>query len=739
MKRKDLLSALIDTGLAFFVAIAGVGCLVSGFQLDADMEIVAWTALLFAFLGAVSVRLRWGWILPVLAALGGIFLLRYLDFSYNFYSLLNRILSLYQRGYGWEVPEFISLCDDWDLTLSIQTIVACCALFAGIYLSHCLHPLASLAVLLPVVPCILLTDTVPSAEYLLLAILLMALLALTQHARHTNTRQANRLTALLLIPVLLSGMLLFQHNPKSEYEPLDISKEMFQLMEQLAEHIPFLNQTPNPDVPITDVADSVQLNAAGPRPQINTRIMEVVASRSGALYLRGRSYTEYTGLCWEAQRILQVMELPGEDYLDASQTIQIQALQDLSIRYFPYYTGNVTLDGGALEGKPEEIYLLRYAPLRADWKYLWRKEHGVLGVQNSVYAEMKGYIQLPASTAEGALQHLKEACVNTHAGILQIADTIADYVRSSAKYDLNTNRMPTPQPDFALWFLNESQTGYCIHFASAATVLLRAAGIPARYVEGYLVDAVAGQPTVVYGKNAHAWVEYYVPELGWVVLEATPSDGLPIVLPTEPTEPDPTTKPTEPTEPTEPTDPTEPTGPTKPTTPTEPTEPTDPTEPTEPTEPTVPTEPTEPTQPTQPQGSTPPGIGDVGGNDPGGKVFDWSRLKPMLYGLLAVTLLCAVLVGQWQLRLALRRKRMAGGEFVHIHRRWRYACQLAKLCGHKEPKPLLELVKKAKFSRNGLNDRELRQFDRYCDACIRGLRKAPWYQRLALRLILAAW
>lgn len=737
MKRNDLLSALIDGALAFLLAIAGAGCLTTAFSLYADMTAVAWTAVLFALLGVLCVRVRKGWILLLLTALGSVLLLRHLDVSYNFYSLLNRLFSMYRLGYGWEVPEAIALCTDWDLTLSVQTIAACCALFAGIYLSQGLHSLSTLAVVLPVIPCILLTDTVPSPPYLLLGILTVALLALTHYARRMDTRQANRLTALLLIPLLLSGMLLFQRFPQSEYEPLDISKEMFRLMEQLAEHIPFLNQTPPPDLPGNDAADTVHLNATGPRPQRNTKIMEVIASQSGALYLRGRSYSDYTGLRWDVFPGKQTMELPGSDYLTPVQTIQIQALQSLSLRYFPYYPSHVVLEGGALEGKPDETYMLRYTPLRQDWQRLWKTRHSSMDVDNDAYAALKDYTQLPDTTAQGALAHLKKAGVNSRDNIPQMAEKIRNYVRNSARYDLNTGRMPSMQPDFALWFLDSSETGYCVHFATAATVLLRAAGIPARYVEGYLVKAVAGQPTSVLGHNAHAWVEYYLPELGWVILEATPGDGLPVEIPTEPTNP-PTTHPTEPTIPTDPTVPTEPTKPTAPTVPTQPTKPTAPTVPTEPTTQTQPTQP--PTTPTEPQGSTTPSIGGIGGGDgPGGEGFDWSRLLPLLKGLLALLAFCAAMVMQWQLRLALRRRGMAGREFVHIQRRWRYACYLAKLCGHKEPKPLLDLLKKAKFSRNGLNDRELRQFDRYYAVCIRGLRKTAWPKRLALRLILAAW
>ena len=99
----------------------------------------------------------------------------------------------------------------------------------------------------------------------------------------------------------------------------------------------------------------------------------------------------------------------------------------------------------------------------------------------------------------------------------------------------------------------------------------------------------------------------------------------------------------------------------------------------------------------------------------------------------------AAVIGQWQLRLALRRKAMSGSDFKQVRRRWRYACLLAHLCGHGEPKPLLALLKKARFGKNGLDDRELRQFDRYAAACIRGLQQAPWYKRLILRLVIAAW
>lgn len=83
--------------------------------------------------------------------------------------------------------------------------------------------------------------------------------------------------------------------------------------------------------------------------------------------------------------------------------------------------------------------------------------------------------------------------------------------------------------DFIFDFLQMSQTGYSVHFASAAVMMFRYYGIPARYVEGYLItpeDAqmmTAGEPYDVDDTHAHAWVEYYQDGVGWLPFETTPS------------------------------------------------------------------------------------------------------------------------------------------------------------------------------------------------------------------------
>jgi len=72
-------------------------------------------------------------------------------------------------------------------------------------------------------------------------------------------------------------------------------------------------------------------------------------------------------------------------------------------------------------------------------------------------------------------------------------------------------------------FLFQTRSGFCAHYAGAMTFVLRAAGIPARVVAGYQGGEVnpAGNYLSVHQFDAHAWVEYWVAERGWVSVDPT--------------------------------------------------------------------------------------------------------------------------------------------------------------------------------------------------------------------------
>ena len=72
-------------------------------------------------------------------------------------------------------------------------------------------------------------------------------------------------------------------------------------------------------------------------------------------------------------------------------------------------------------------------------------------------------------------------------------------------------------------FLLTTRAGYCEHYASAFTVLMRAAGIPARIVTGYQGGEIntVGNYMIVRQSDAHAWAEVWLADEGWTRVDPT--------------------------------------------------------------------------------------------------------------------------------------------------------------------------------------------------------------------------
>ena len=107
-----------------------------------------------------------------------------------------------------------------------------------------------------------------------------------------------------------------------------------------------------------------------------------------------------------------------------------------------------------------------------------------------------------------------------------IADCVS-FVRSTLEAHASYTKTPGSTPrgnDYVEYFLYENKQGVCTHFASAAVLLFRLYGIPARYVEGYLVrDLESGNGAqAIMDEAAHAWAEIYVKGVGWIPIEVTP-------------------------------------------------------------------------------------------------------------------------------------------------------------------------------------------------------------------------
>ena len=177
---------------------------------------------------------------------------------------------------------------------------------------------------------------------------------------------------------------------------------------------------------------------------------------------------------------------------------------------------------------------------------------GVCGYTDYAYAN---FTQLPDTAA---MQRIRDAYGDLLAGYdartASPAETIAllrkirERLCNTVSYTLSPGKTP-PYEDFVAWFLLEHRQGYCMHYATAGTILARMAGIPARYCEGYLIseDDLSEKDGHWYAQmkdsSAHAWTEIYLEGIGWIPFEFTfsyftppPTEALPTETVPETTE-----------------------------------------------------------------------------------------------------------------------------------------------------------------------------------------------------------
>ncbi len=110
----------------------------------------------------------------------------------------------------------------------------------------------------------------------------------------------------------------------------------------------------------------------------------------------------------------------------------------------------------------------------------------------------------------------------------QQANRTEDIVKSALRFFnqepfFYTLTPPLLGDDPADEFLFETRQGFCEHYASSFTLLMRAAGIPARVVTGYQGGELNAfdDYLIVRQADAHAWAEVWLPEQGWVRVDPT--------------------------------------------------------------------------------------------------------------------------------------------------------------------------------------------------------------------------
>jgi transglutaminase-like putative cysteine protease len=105
---------------------------------------------------------------------------------------------------------------------------------------------------------------------------------------------------------------------------------------------------------------------------------------------------------------------------------------------------------------------------------------------------------------------------------LAVVRNVEHYLLDGGRFRYTTE-VGNPGLEPLLEFLFHTHAGYCQHFAGAAALILRIAGVPTRVAVGFATGEQIGHDTwAVRDEDAHAWIEVYFPTVGWVPFNPTP-------------------------------------------------------------------------------------------------------------------------------------------------------------------------------------------------------------------------
>ncbi|HET6501830.1 MAG TPA: DUF3488 and transglutaminase-like domain-containing protein [Amycolatopsis sp.] len=106
------------------------------------------------------------------------------------------------------------------------------------------------------------------------------------------------------------------------------------------------------------------------------------------------------------------------------------------------------------------------------------------------------------------------------------ASALWRFFTAEGRFTYDTSTAPAADSDALADFLLNGKRGFCEQFASAMAVMLRVLGIPSRVAVGFTTGFADGDTRLITSQDAHAWVEVYFGDLGWVSFDPTPrSDG----------------------------------------------------------------------------------------------------------------------------------------------------------------------------------------------------------------------
>jgi len=324
---------------------------------------------------------------------------------------------------------------------------------------------------------------------------------------------------------------------------------------------------------------------------LNSTVMEITADTkpSGALYLKGFVGAEYSNGNWEPCNTGSLEKIfPKQSYLEAllnanlkfydmtehgfvsgtsgeGDVVAKQQKGQLKVEYkgigkgcryayFPYFSdidsvhngkneSCIRLDGENAPVKLKNTMSVTYClvqgmePETVPYGIVSDEGASIYGMPDKIAQRYRRYAKevyctLPANGTGQLTEMMRKTGMDAwkHTSGM-ITEVIQGLLEEQAKY--STSLLPVPEgQDYVDYFLFTQKKGFCEHFATAGTLMLRACRVPARYVSGYKVpagrflrNADGTYSAKVLDSDAHAWTEYLARWGGWIPAEMTPGEG----------------------------------------------------------------------------------------------------------------------------------------------------------------------------------------------------------------------
>lgn len=283
-------------------------------------------------------------------------------------------------------------------------------------------------------------------------------------------------------------------------------------------------------------SDVVDLGTIGPVRLDNRVVMRVELPQFSErptfpLYWRGMSFSRWDGQTWEKEDIVEkIPHVKGkgvtlhrdmENTKTIYQIIMIEPLgTDILFCLQPpleirgKFSHLLVDEGGGLH-LPSSPYVRYHYEVYSAPK-LSEHEH-----PKSTENPDEVYLQLPDD--KKAFAAVAQEIVAGATSPQEKVSRVITYLQTNCVYSLSPKRNGrfSPLEDFLL----HSREGYCEHFATAAALMLRGAGVHTRLVCGFVQGEwnALGSYFMVRQRDAHTWIESYLPDKGWVRFDPTPA------------------------------------------------------------------------------------------------------------------------------------------------------------------------------------------------------------------------